>query len=49
MWLFSILVWNNSYDLFCPIFEKERFIEHLCIVLSYEIAFFFNLVCFDLV
>ena len=32
-----------------PILEKDNFIENLYIVLSYEITFFFNLVCFDLV
>ena len=39
----------SNFNLSCPILEKSEFYRKFvsCIVLSYYIAFFFNLVCFD--
>ena len=37
-----------NFDLSCPILENYSSIDNY-IVLSYKIAFFFNLVCFDLI
>ena len=44
----NLLVCFCSFDFSCPVLEKDNFVKHLCIVLSYYYYYFFNLVCFDL-
>ena len=43
---FDTIICFCTFDLSCPILEKDNFIEHLYIVLSSYIAIFFNLVLF---
>ena len=44
----NVLIYFCTFDLSCPILEKDIFIENLYIVLSQQIVSFFNLVCFNL-
>ena len=43
----NLIICFCSFDLSCPILEKENFIKTLYIV-SLNSVLFFNLVCFDL-